>query len=521
MAMMNEKKAVACLVRMSGTKATTRVDYQGTSNRYLNLDAVRISANDEVTPTAESFAKQLGDPAVTDDKVLPADTRPWKAADPLALLQGALTAEDLRSAFSLDPIRVPELRFGLQQASVVGLNASPWGPVWVAPLPPVGPLLARKLVDPKAETDTARGVYNSLEEALTKPKSGDVIEIRASETLHLRPLPILRSGVTVTIRPERGSQPILDLDRDTHDRQAALFRVDGGQLNLEELEFRLAPDPMATGFDSQGVALVFGDGSVHFTNCRITLDGQADGLGVPLAGVTLADPTKGVMMQPGATGMPKIAFDSCFIRGQGDLVSARASRPFDLDVKDSLAALTGSLLDVEAGTKEAPAPSGKEIQLRLNQVTAYLGGHLVRLRAANVNSLVPVHCNAVKCLFVSASDHRKALLLVEAGPAESTEPTRARMPWQADGNNYANFSHMLDQQAGTKGDPQRAENDKWKENDTGSKVVDDVKFVGNLWPSGDVVPAAASPGDFEVKSGPKEIKEIGLRKVLPPPAGDR
>ena len=53
--------------------------------------------------------------------------------------------------------------------------------------------------------------------------------------------------------------------------------------------------------------------------------------------------------------------------------------------------------------------------------------------------------------------------------------------------------------------------------DTGSKA-DDVKFAGDLWPVTDVAPAAVSPSDFDLKSGPPGI---GIRKTLLPPAGDR
>jgi len=520
MAMMNERKPLACLARLSGTKATLGAGYRGISNRYLKLDAVRASGSDETGLGPETFTNQLLDPTIiaqgTDEKVLPGDTRPWKTADPIALLQGTLTREDLRSAFSLDFARVPDLRYGEHLASVVGLQSSPWGLMRYTPLPPVSAAVARKVVDPKVETDTAKGVYKSLEEALTKPKSGDVIEIRGNADLPVGPLPILKNGVTVTIRPARDCRPVLVLDNDTHDKQAALFRVDGGQLNLEELEFRLAaPSVQGQGFDSVAVALLFGDGGVHFTSCRITLDGQQ----VPLAAVTLADPTKGVMMQPGTGGVPKVIFDTCFIRGSGDLVSAKASRLFDLEVNDSLAALDGSLLDVDAGTsaKEATVPPGKVIEVRLNQVTAYLSRHLVRLRAANVNSLLPVHCNSVKSLFVSASDRHKALLHVAAGPADSSDSARARLPWQADGNNYFNFSTMIDQQADERNDPRDAVSAKWKEMDSGSHS-DEVKFTGNLWPDVDVAPAAVSPSDFEVKSGPRDC---GIHKPLPAPAGDR
>ena len=109
------------------------------------------------------------------------------------------------------------------------------------------------------------------------------------------------------------------LDKDTPDTQAALFRIHTGQLTLEGLDFVLQPK---AGFESQAVAMLFGDGSVQFKHCVVTLSGRQ----VPLAVVTLGDP-KGAMPTAGGAGVPKISFESCFVRGDGDLVSARAADP--------------------------------------------------------------------------------------------------------------------------------------------------------------------------------------------------
>jgi hypothetical protein len=509
MMMPTERKPTACLIR-TARNAEPR-EYKGTSNRYLNLDAVRLKVSDDAAPPADSFVAQLAAPPEADEKVLSSDSHPWKS-DVLTLLQGALTPPELLAAFRLDYAHVADLRCGKDSSSVAGMHASPWGAAWDAgDLPPIaGTAVATiKTVDPGRTTDAAKGVYRSLAAALEDAKTGDVITIRHTGELTISPIKLVKNGLNLTIRADEGAHPILVLDQDAPEAQAALFRVHTGQLTLERLEFRLLPTRV--GFKSQAVALLYGDGSVQLTRCAVTLDGRQ--AAAPLAAVTLAD-TDEAMMQPGGTGIAHVGFDTCFVRGDGDLVAARSNRLFELDVKDSLVALTGSLLNVDATAKEAPAaPGGKEIAVRLTQTTAYLGGHLARLRAANLNSLVPVHCVPSRSLLVSAGD-KKALVHVEAGPKDLTMAS-GRLLWNGDSNNYANFSPMLDQQPGENemASPALTQTDLKERFDDQSKF-EDVKFAGPLWTEGDVAAADVLPRAFVLKSGPRGV---GIRKPLPVP----
>jgi hypothetical protein len=515
MMMPSDRKPTACLVRYAGTAG----EYKGTSNRYLNLDAVRLKVNDDTAMTADSFAAQLAAPPDADEKVLPSDARPWNP-DLLKKLQGSLQPDDLLAAFRLDFTRTPDLRYSKylkdgKQEAVVGLEQTPWGTEWTAKeLQPLGgaPAVVVKVVDPTQKTDAARGIYRTLAGAIDDAKSGDVIAIRGSDEMPISPIKLAKSGVSLTIRPEGNSRPKLLLDQSAPESQAALFHVHSGQLNLERLDFRLRP--AREGFKSQAVALVFGDGGVQFTRCAVTLDGRQ--ATAQLAAVVLADADE-AMMQPGGSGVPRVAFDSCFVRGDGDLISARVSRPFEVAVKDSLAALTGSLLNVDDGRKDAPAaPGGKEIAVRLDQTTAYLGGHLVRLRAASMGSLVPVHCFPSKSLLVSAGD-KKALLHLEAAPKDlATAAQRLDLKGEG-GNNYANFAPMLDQQPGGDEMPTPAvTKDEWKQNDDQSKF-EDVKFAGPLWTDGDVSAAEVLPRAFVLKTGPKGFG-VSSQAALPAPA---
>jgi hypothetical protein len=425
-----------CLVRLLG-KDSALTKYDGSHNRYLNVEAVQFAAGDNAGQ-ALAFKDDLIMRGCPDEKVLTA--APWKAANPLDLLEGPLSAKDLLPAFRLDFGRVPDL--AVQESDPpavagVGMEKSPWGPAWTATdLEALGGGVARvKTVDPGAKTDPDRGLYESLEDA--KPKPGDVIRIRCN-MLRVDRTQLVQAGAGVTIQAAENCHPVLVLGN-TGESQAALFNVQGGHLTLEGLEFRLRPNGNSN-FDAQAVAKVGGEGSVTFRKCVVTLNGQE--AATPLSVVLLPN-FRDAIMSKDAGGIPKILIDNCFIRGDGDLVAARASRPFEMDVRDSLAVLKGSVLNLEADQDKAP--EGKEIALRLDRLTAYLGGHLARLKATNLSSLLPVRCAPSKSWLVSGSGRRKALLHLEAGPQDDKE-ARRRFPWDASNFVYANFSTMLDQQ---------------------------------------------------------------------------
>src|SRR5207244_2434658 len=116
--------------------------------------------------------------------------------------------------------------------------------------------------------------------------------------------------------------------------------------------------------------------------CVITL---GDAQGGTLAAVVLPEPGTVMMMKPPRPGQtsagPQLSFERCVIRGKGDLVWCRSSRPFQLRVNNSLAALDGSVLTLEAGkSAEAVMMSGgdapQQPAVDLRRVTTLLSGNL-------------------------------------------------------------------------------------------------------------------------------------------------
>ena len=487
---------------------------KGRQNGYWNLDAIRVQAaarEDSSDVPANRFPGPPDqvlnpfEPKGVDDRVLPPEVRPWKEKDPLAPRDRDLEGPDLQAVFRLD-VTLPNLRCGTKQLEMVGLQDSPWGPLY-GTLPPANPatpppvVRKDKVVDPTRPTGA--GLYKTLAMALGEAKSGDVILIRHTGRLEVSSAQLIKSGLNLTIKADEGYRPVLVLDKSFPDRNATLFRVQDGHLTLEDLEFLL--QPTQDKFDSRSVAVLVGDGTVRFHNCVVTLEGARR---TPLAVVTLPDP-KDTLPPTGSrdgTG-PRVAFDTCFVRGEGDLVGLRPSRPCGLEVKKSLIALTGSLLNVENPGGDVPSAGlSQRVVLNLNRVTTYLGGHLVRLRAVDPKSLVPVRVEqAVSCLFVSAEPEGKALIHLEGFRLPNKDMVKDRLTWKGEHNYYSsNFMNMLDQQPNDSEMPLEAiTQERWKVFAESDCKFVPIKFADPLL---SVVPAPARPRDsFRIDSIPQDV----------------
>src|SRR5262249_48380319 len=149
------------------------------------------------------------------------------------------------------------------------------------------------------------------------------------------------------------------------------------KLILDGVHFRLPAER------APAIAVLPGGGQLEIRNSWITMEE-----GEELAAVTLTDPRGEMTMMMGGTGtgtpvnwpLGKVAFENVFLRGKGRLLNVKGSRPFELDVKNVLAAVDDSLIDIDPSTAD-PSSAGNGI-VRLNHVTAYLGGSLLNFRAS-------------------------------------------------------------------------------------------------------------------------------------------
>jgi hypothetical protein len=316
-------------------------------------------------------ARRLIPDGFRDEDALEIPLTPWQAPKPLALL-----GTDAKAAFAVN-LKLARLRLR-GSAGVLGVMSNVWGPSYPQPLPeagsPTDPAIVRtKVVDPARDaTDSLQGYYRTLGQALDDARPDDIVLIKHNGPLAVAPLRLDKSDLKLTLKAFPGYQPVLTL-AGTAEADPALIRLHEGSLLLEGLQFSLKP--VRTDFRSQSVVAVTGGGQCEFRQCVVTLEEVED---VQLAAVALPDP-EGVMKMGGdRRGVAHVRFDDCFVRGKGDLLSARGGRRFELELDDSLVALDGALATAAGGAKEPPA--GSPALIRLRRTTVAMTEHLLALR---------------------------------------------------------------------------------------------------------------------------------------------
>src|SRR5262249_28348440 len=194
----------------------------------------------------------------------------------------------------------------------------------------------------------------------------------------VEPYEFTKEYTNVIIKPEGDSKPVL-VPATSLKRADGLFKLyakngGSGKLVLDGLQFRLPAGRVPA------VAVLPGGGQLEIRNSVITLEEGEDP-----AAVLLTDPRGEMMM--GTAGPsdwptpPKVTFENVFVRGKGRLLAVRQSRPFELEAKNTLAVLDGTLIDIDP----YPAPTDPSMfgtgTVKLTRVTTYLGGTLIHLRA--------------------------------------------------------------------------------------------------------------------------------------------
>jgi hypothetical protein len=366
---------------------------------------------------------------------------------------------------------------------------------------------------------TGKGTYRTLAAAVLEAGRGDIILLRVDGELKLEPVLLNKAPLSdLTIRAADGFRPVLTLT-ESGEIDAALFRVHDGRLRLENLEVRLRPE--REGFDVQALVAFVGDGECVLDNCLVTLDraGQKTSLAVA---VLLGPGTQMKVTMPSDRPRdkgPRFALDRCLVRGEGDLVWSRSGRPAEVDVKNSLVALSGgSVVNVEAGNPMPEAPVGT-LALRLTRVTAYLTGNLLRVVAGKeLRDLARLKCEVSECLLLPAGGAR-ALVHLEGAEADETTLLE-KLAWEGGRNGYGGFGTMLELQTGgvTMRMPSPLTLDKWKDYSAESDSEYGVKPAG--LPAADTPFTQLVPSSFKV--GDERPKGSGADLArLPAPGKER
>ena len=132
----------------------------------------------------------------------------------------------------------------------------------------------------------------------------------------------------------------------------------------------------------------------------------------------------------------------------------RVSRPFELKAEDSLLALNGSMLVIDANSKETSA--SRSAGITLSHVTTYLTDHLISLRAAKESGTKGLVTTQIKsasdCLFVGAAG--KALIHLEGIDMPEGQMQRYVSWSDSQRNTYSNYTQFLEQQPASDAMPQ-------------------------------------------------------------------
>ncbi len=498
--------------------------YSGAGNIYYDLSPFYQRLQDanpvETSESLEAFHRRTG---VVDEQSQEMKAFPWQSSDPLKALNSGLANRAFRVNTALAALRQLQ-----NPKRPVGVETCSWGKTYSEPLPPIEPAHIaeapwrrdEKVVDPKLE-GMQEGVYRTLRQALEDARAEDVILIRHNGPLPVDSVRLERPGMEVAIRPFPGFKPVLKLGNTT-DSDAALFRLYDSHLRLEGMEIQLPP--VGTQFKSQTVAAIMRDGKLSMKDCVVTLEATTE---VPLYLVTMADPAgSGVIRmdpQPAGQQEPRVHLDNCFVRGAGDLVYVRSSRPFELHVENCLVALDGSFLIVDGAGKDPVMRNRSEIVLK--QVTAYLTNHLVWLRASRdegraTKGLTPTYVqSATDCVFASGTG--KALVHLDGFDAE--EQMKRSFLWGDSKHNlYANYDQLLDQVPFTEGEmmpPTPYGRTEWGEFTKEQDVhFDRLRFSG--MPMQNALLAKVSAADFRLKAE-SNLQGYGTElDRLPVPADD-
>ncbi len=443
------------LIRQTG--ALRDVKYEGKRNGYhqlMSFWAAPGQGKDEVDGADWATFKAriaLAPAAGGDAGSSLLKTNPWPKA-----------SEGDARAFAID-LKMPELRQENDKKNrPIGVEAAVWGALY-----PTGGLPAlesahpvdvafklgpkERLVDPSGAESGAR-IHKKIEAAVSEADADDVILIKHNGELRIEPTSLtdLRH---IKLKAFAGFQPILVLGK-TVEKTPALFALHHSQIEFEQLEFLLRADAKHT---SQSIVNVGGDSTCKFDECVITLD-NADSPNHDLDVVALLNPRETTKVGSESKLRADVRFRGCFVRGRGDLVNVRASRPLDLDINASLVCLAGSLLTVHAGTGDT-LPADLRSNVRLHKMTSYLGDPALHLIAGKQSrGLISTQVKATDCLFGVSGV--KPLVRVEG--LEIENQLKKLLGWTGSSNAYAGFDKLLEQTALDGGTALAYQADDWK-----------------------------------------------------------
>ena len=278
--------------------------------------------------------------------------------------------------------------------------------------------------------------YPSLEAACSSIRTdGAEIQLRFNG---LRRETGIRINRKVTIRAARGYRPLIEFRPSevvSDEYQARAIWIPSGSLELVGVDLVLIVDD-AVSADRWSL---------------FSLE-HADALRLEGVTVTLANPRQrsaaAFELRPGAAaGMPdmpvpgaqpkfplEIEIADSLVRGEGNVFLVRHTEPARLAVKQSVVALTGSLLAAR-GASEA-AHENAQLELRLDHATCVLAGGLVRLDSGSMSRrLLPLQVSASNSIFSNLGSQALVTMTGNSPPQDF----RALLSWLGRSNFYDRY----------------------------------------------------------------------------------
>jgi serine/threonine-protein kinase len=279
---------------------------------------------------------------------------------------------------------------------------------------------------------TADRRFATLEAACSEiRRDGAVIELRFDGRRSESSVKINRR---VEIRAARGRHPVIEFRPRvvvTDGGQVRAISLPSGSLYLVGVEMTLVVDDTISADQWTMISVEHPDAlrmervTATVVNPRMT----------PASIVELR-PTAGAMMPEmpmvGVQPRPPLEIevaDSLF-RGQSDLFMVRHNEPARLAVRQCVVAVQGALLS-SRGSTEAPQENS-QLELKLEHVTAGLGGGLIKLDSGQVRKVLPVQVLAFDCIFSNAGSS-PLISMTGNSPAQDFRPL---LIWSGTNNVY-------------------------------------------------------------------------------------
>ena len=398
----------------------------GAGNAYHNVLAYGDGAKEY------TFEECVASGFPVRDNERPIAAHPWESPDPFGLVKPDPRKDDPKRAFQPNRL-LPELRVpGDPGGAVFGSRFLGREPLYLLPLSPPGKAdrdATVKVWDPDATGDTP-GVYPTLKMALASVQTGDTILVRFTGTREVDEFEI-DEKMSLTIKADPKYHPVLTPtpSRAFAKKKQGMFKVFGGRLVLDGLQFRLPADR------APAIAVLPAGGHFELRNAVVTFEDGED-----LTTVVLDDPKNQMMMGTDLRlPIPKVVVERSLLRGKGRLLAVPVSRPFELDVKNTLAALDETLIDIDPAATD-PGMTGTGV-INLTRVTTYLSESLVSIRASDRRTdavsvgLVKTEVNANQCLFVPAlREPRDAFIRTDL--LDTEDQVKRYFGWTGKGNVY-------------------------------------------------------------------------------------